>query len=46
MKIVKEQGYHGYILVENLLMNGRSYNPFTLLLQLIKELEDAKKVVF
>jgi sugar phosphate isomerase/epimerase len=46
MKIMKKQGYHGYVPVETLLMKGRPYDPFALVPQLLKELEEAKKAVF
>jgi sugar phosphate isomerase/epimerase len=46
MKIMKKGGYKGFVPVETLLMKGRPYDPFTLVPQLMKELEEAKKAVF
>jgi len=46
MKIIKKGGYKGYLPVETLLIKGRPYDPFTLVPQLLKKLEEAKKEVY
>ncbi|HPT32049.1 MAG TPA: sugar phosphate isomerase/epimerase family protein [Prolixibacteraceae bacterium] len=46
MKIIKKGGYKGYLPVETLVMKGRSYDPFTLVPEFTKKLEEARKEVF
>jgi sugar phosphate isomerase/epimerase len=46
MKIIKKGGYKGYLPVETLVMKGRPYDPFTLVPELVKKLEEAKREVY
>ena len=41
IKIIKKQGYKGYLPVETLLLKGRTYDPFTLVAEMIDEIQAA-----
>jgi len=41
IKIIKKQGYEGYLPVETLLVKGRTYDPFTLVAEMINEIKAA-----
>ena len=41
IKIIKKQGYEGYLPVETLLVKGRTYDPFTLVAEMIDEIQAA-----
>jgi len=41
IKIIKKQGYKGYLPVETLLVKGRTYDPFTLVAEMIDEIQAA-----
>jgi len=41
IKIIKKQGYEGYLPVETLLVKGRTYDPFTLVAEMIDEIKAA-----
>jgi len=41
IKILKKQGYQGYLPVETLLVRGRAYDPFALVTRMISELHEA-----
>ncbi len=40
VKILKKQGYKGYLPVETLLVKGKSYDPFAQVLQMLAELQN------
>jgi len=46
MKILKQSGYRGYIPVETLVGKNKSYDPFVLVPQIMKELQIAKDEVY
>ncbi len=46
VKIIKKTGYKGYLPVETLLVRGRPYDPFTLVPQMIRELQAAIDEVY
>ncbi len=46
VKIIKDGGYKGYIPVETLLVRGVPYDPFELVLQMLKEMNAAVKTVY
>jgi len=41
IKIIKKQGYEGYLPVETLLVKGRAYDPFKLVSEMIDEIKAA-----
>ena len=41
IKIIKKQSYEGYLPVETLLVKGRTYDPFTLVTEMIDEIQAA-----
>jgi len=41
IKIIKKQGYEGYLPVETLLVKGLTYDPFTLVAEMIDEIQAA-----
>jgi sugar phosphate isomerase/epimerase len=41
IKIIKTQGYEGYLPVETLLVKGRTYDPFVLVAEMLDELKAA-----
>jgi sugar phosphate isomerase/epimerase len=41
VKIIKEGGYKGYVPIETLLVRGKPYDPFALVPQMMKDLNDA-----
>jgi hypothetical protein len=45
MKIIVDGGYKGYLPVETLLVRGQPYDPFNMVPDMLKELEDAMKAV-
>ena len=46
IKIIKDGGYKGYLPIETLLVRGVPYDPFALVPPMLKELEDAIKMVY
>ncbi|MEP7266391.1 MAG: sugar phosphate isomerase/epimerase family protein [Saprospiraceae bacterium] len=46
VKIIKEQGYKGYLPIETLLVRGKSYEPFTAVPQMMNELGIAINEVY
>lgn len=45
MKIIIEGGYKGYLPVETLLVRGESYDPFSKVPAMLKEMEEASKAL-
>jgi sugar phosphate isomerase/epimerase len=41
IKIIKKQGYQGYLPVETLLVKGQNYDPFVLVTEMLDKLNDA-----
>lgn len=46
IKIIKEGGYKGYLPVETLLVRGKPYDPFNLVLQMLGDLQTAIENVY
>jgi hypothetical protein len=46
MKILHNSGYRGYLPVETLVLKGRTYDPFVLVPEFIKEIKMAMKAEF
>jgi hypothetical protein len=43
IQIISAGGYKGYLPVETLMVRDISYDPFALVLEILRELEDAMK---
>ena len=41
VQIIKEGGYKGYLPIETLLVRGKTYDPFVLVPQMMRELDNA-----
>ncbi len=46
IRIIREKGYKGYLPVETLSVTGKSYNPFLLVTEMIRELNEAIEEIY
>lgn len=46
IRIIREKGYKGYLPVETLSVAGKSYNPFLLVTEMIRELNEAIEEIY